>query len=110
MSQQPSPPPQAPTTSRLASLYRSTIVKSYGLGFIGFIIGMKLCDWVMYDGRKHEVEMELMEEEFWRINGEPRHLKPELVESVVQPGKVRKSWIQVVYGKDSYITKEQAED
>lgn len=71
---------------------------------------MKLCDWVFYDPRKHEVEVELMEEEFWKINGEPKHIKPELVESVINVSKLRKSWIQVVYGKDSYISREQAED
>lgn len=74
------------------------------------MVGLKVCDWVMYDPRKHEVEQELMEEQFWKINGQPKFLKPELVQSVIDPNKVRKSWIQVVYGKDSYITKEQAED
>ena len=51
-----------------------------------------------------------MEEEFWKINGEPKYLNPELVPSVIKPNTVRKSWIQVIYGKDSFITKEQAED
>jgi hypothetical protein len=73
------------------------------------MVGVKVCDWVMYDPHKHEVEVEMMEEEFWKINGEPKCIKPELVESVVRPGTLRKSWIQVIYGKDSYVTKEQAE-
>jgi len=50
--------------------------RSYLFGFIGFMVGVKLCDLVMYDSHKHEVDMELMEEEFWKINGEPRYLKP----------------------------------
>ena len=82
--------------------------RSYLFGFLGFMIGVKLCDLVMYDPHKHEVDMELMEEEFWKINGEPKYIKPETVESAIRPGTFRKSWIQVVYGKDSYITKEQA--
>ena len=51
-----------------------------------------------------------MEEEFWKINGEPKYIKPETVQSAIRPGTFRKSWIQVVYGKDSYISKEQAEE
>lgn len=96
--------------SRLSKVYRSTIARSYLFGFLGFMVGMKVCDLIMYDPKKHEMEVELMEEEFWRINGEPKYLKPEVVQSVTNPNKFRKSWIQVVYGKDSYITKEQAED
>lgn len=103
-------PGPAVTPSRLSKLYRSTILKSYFFGFVGFIIGLKVCDWAMYDARKHEVEIEMLEEEFWMINGVPKYIKPQLLESVVHPGKVRQSWIQVVYGKDSYVTKEQAED
>lgn len=48
--------------SRLSKLYRSTLLKSYLFGFVGFMVGLKVCDWVMYDPRKHEVEQELMEE------------------------------------------------
>jgi hypothetical protein len=95
--------------TRLGQIYKSTVVRSYLLGLVGFVVGVKLCDLVFYDARKHEVEIELMEEEFWKINGEPRHLKPELVQSIINPTKVRKSWIQIVYGKDKYISKEQAE-
>ena len=51
----------------------------------------------------------MMEDEFWRINGEPKHIKPELVASAVNPAKIRKSWIQVIYDKDRYITREMAE-
>lgn len=95
--------------SKLYGFYKNTVVKSYLFGFVGFIIGVKLCDLVFYDPRKHEVDIELMEDEFWKINGEPKHLKPELVQSVINSTKIRKSWIQIVYGKDKYITKEQAE-
>ena len=48
-------------SARISKLYRSTILKSYLFGFIGFMIGVKFCDFLMYDGKKHEVEMELME-------------------------------------------------
>lgn len=47
--------------SKLARLYRSTLGKSYVFGFLGFMVGVKLCDWLMYDPKKHEVEKELME-------------------------------------------------
>jgi hypothetical protein len=99
-----------PESSKLAQLYKSTVIRSYALGFVGFIIGVKLCDYFFYDIRKHEVEMELMEDEFWKVNGEPKHLKPELVQSIINPTKIRKSWIQIVYGKDKYLSKEQYED
>lgn len=46
--------------SKLSKVYRSTILRSYAFGFVGFIIGMKLCDWVMYDPKKHEIDVELM--------------------------------------------------
>jgi hypothetical protein len=47
-----------------------------------------------------------MEDEFWSLNGEPKHLKPEIVQSHEDPTKMRKSWIQIIYGKDTYIPKE----
>ena len=97
-------------TSNISKMYRSTILKSYLVGFVGFMIGVKLCDLVMYDAHQHDVEIELMEEEYWKINGQPKYLKPQTVESVIKPGTFRQSYIQVVYGKDSYVTKEQAED
>lgn len=48
--------------SKVSKVYRSTIARSYLFGFIGFIIGMKVCDLLMYDPKKHEQEVELMEE------------------------------------------------
>jgi hypothetical protein len=54
--------------------------------------------------------MELTEDEFWKVNGEPKHIKPELVESIINPTKIRKSRIQIVYGKDKYLSKEKYED
>lgn len=92
----------------MSKLYRNTILRSYLFGFVGFIAGMKLCDWVFYDPKQHDIDIELMEQEFWKINGEPKHIKPDIVASVINPNKLRKSWIQVVYGKDKYISKEQA--
>jgi hypothetical protein len=50
------------TATRLGKLYKSTVIRSYLLGFVGFIVGVKFCDLVFYDSRKHEVEIELMEE------------------------------------------------
>ena len=97
------------SANRWRRLYASTLFRNYAVGAAGFFVGVKLCDAIFYDQRKHEVEVELMEEEFWRINGEPKHIKPELVESVVYPSTVRKSWIQVIYDKDKYITKEMAD-
>jgi hypothetical protein len=43
--------------SKVSKLYRSTIFRSYLLGFVGFIVGMKVCDWIFYDPRKHEVDV-----------------------------------------------------
>ena len=39
--------------TRLGQLYKSTVLRSYFLGFIGFIVGVKACDAVFYDARKH---------------------------------------------------------
>lgn len=64
------------SSERLGKIYKSTVLRSYLLGLVGFVIGAKLCDFIFYDARKHEVEIELMEDEFWKINGEPKHLKP----------------------------------
>ena len=47
--------------SRMARLYRSTLGKSYIFGFLGFMVGVKLCDLLMYNPQKHEIEKELME-------------------------------------------------
>jgi len=44
-------------------------LKHYIFGFIGFMVGVKLCDLIFYNAKKHEVEIEMMEEEFWKING-----------------------------------------
>jgi hypothetical protein len=33
------------------------------------MVGVKLCDLIFYDAKKHEVEIEMMEEEYWKING-----------------------------------------
>lgn len=46
--------------SKVSKLYRSTIFRSYLFGFIGFMIGVKLCDLIFYDPHKHEVDVELM--------------------------------------------------
>lgn len=46
--------------TRLGQLYKSTVARSYLLGFIGFVVGVKVCDLLFYDPRKHEVEIELM--------------------------------------------------
>lgn len=43
--------------SKISKLYRSTLFKSYIFGFVGFMIGVKICDWLMYDPHKHEVEI-----------------------------------------------------
>ena len=41
--------------SRIKQLYRSTLFRSYTLGFLGFILGIKICDLLMYDPKKHEI-------------------------------------------------------
>ena len=62
--------------SKMSNLYRKTLYKSYFAGFLGFLVGVKICDWMMYDPHKHDVAMEEIEEEFWKIHGEPRYLTP----------------------------------
>jgi hypothetical protein len=43
--------------SKVSKLYRSTIMRSYLFGFIGFMIGVKVCDLIFYDPHKHEVDV-----------------------------------------------------
>ena len=48
-----------------------------------------------------------MKYQFWQDNGEPKILKPYIVESDVkeQKGMMRKSWIKIEYEKDKVIKK-----
>lgn len=94
-------------SEKVSSFYKSAWKQKYGFGLIGFLIGVKVCDLIFYDPIKHDREIQMLEEEFWALNGEPTHLKPEIVQSIVNPNKVRKSWIQIIYGKDQYLTKDQ---
>ncbi len=36
-----------PESSKLAQLYKSTVIRSYALEFVGFIIGVKLFDYLL---------------------------------------------------------------
>ena len=46
---------------------------------------------------------EFMEDEYWAKNGEPKMIKPYIVESIT--GGQRKSWIYIMYEKDKLIKK-----
>ncbi len=74
-------------------------------GISGFLLGVKLCDVIFFRPEKYELLRESMEDEYWRINGEPTEIEPELVACIANPLKLRKSWIQIRFGKDNYIRK-----
>lgn len=84
-------------------LYRRDKLFFYGLATLGAVLGMKACDYLFYDEKKHLALRESMEEEFWSIHGEPKHLKPDIVESYLRPGEVRRSWVQITLEKDRYV-------
>ena len=85
--------------------YRRSLKHFYIAGTLGFIVGLKMADWAFYRPEEYEDISEKMEEDYWKTWGEPTELKPELVESKVTPNTLRKSWIQVVYGKDNVVPK-----
>ena len=50
-----------------------------------------------------------MEDSYWEQFGEPKYLKPSITESVDpnKKGVERKSWIDIVYEKDTYVVKKE---
>jgi hypothetical protein len=44
-------------------------VRFFGLGALGFFLGMKLCDYLFYDEKKHIMMREKLEDEFWKKHG-----------------------------------------
>ena len=88
---------------RVAKLYKRDRMFLAGFGMLGVFVGTKICDYLFYDEKKYLIIRETMEDEFWKVNGEPKHIKPKIVESLVHPGKLRKSWIQITLEKDKYI-------
>ena len=43
-------------------LYSNTLIRSYAMGTISFLVGVKLCDYVFYDPLHNQREVEMMEE------------------------------------------------
>lgn len=56
----------------LTNFMRRTKMKTHMMGLGGFLIGMKLADWIFYDHNNLEILREDMEEEFWAKNGKFR--------------------------------------
>lgn len=71
---------------KIHKLYRRDNLYFYTLGALGFMVGFKICDWMFYDEKKYLKIRESMEEEYWKIHGEPKHVKPDIVESLLRPG------------------------
>lgn len=71
---------------RVSNLIRSDNFYFFLLGGLGFFFGTKACDFLFYNERKYLIIRESMEEEYWKVNGEPKHIKPDLVESFLHPG------------------------
>jgi hypothetical protein len=74
---------------RLKNLYSKALKNYYITAFVGFMIGSKLCDIVFYDPTRLEVIREEMEDEFWKANGKPKVIKPQIVPSFADPSKTR---------------------
>lgn len=94
----------------LRSFYARTLVKFNIAGIAGFVLGLKLCDLLIYRERKYELLRESIEDEYWRAHGEPTELEPDVVPCVDNPTKLRKSWIQIKYGKDRYIKRKEKDE
>jgi hypothetical protein len=93
--------------SALTNFLRKTKLKTHFMGLSGFLIGMKLADWVFYDHNALELLREDMEEEFWEQNGKPKFIKSHLVPSFKpgNEGKMRESYIAIVLDKDNRVKK-----
>lgn len=72
---------------------------------LGFVSGIYLFDFIFYDQVYYERIREEMEEEYWKKYGEPKEIEPYYVESLLNPGKMRKSWIHIMYEKDKRVPK-----
>lgn len=77
----------------------------YALSVVGVLAGIKFCDFLYYDEKKLLAVREQMEEDYWKEHGQPKHLKPELVQSLLRPGEMRNTWIKITMGKDKYISR-----
>ena len=89
--------------ARVAKLYKKDRMFMFAFGMLGVFTGAKICDYLFYDEKKYLIIREGMEDEFWKVNGEPKNIKPDIVESHIRPGEMRKSWIQISLEKDRYI-------
>jgi hypothetical protein len=49
-------------TKQINKLYSNTMYRSYFFGLVGFVAGVKLCDAIFYDQRKHDIQIEEMED------------------------------------------------
>ena len=93
--------------TKITSFLNMAYVKMHIVGFTGFYIGCKTCDYFLFDDNKYELIREEMEDEFWKTHGEPVHIKPHIVASC-DPDKedvMRKSWISIIYEKDKWVPK-----
>lgn len=54
---------------KIHQLYKADKVRFFGLGALGFFLGMKLCDYLFYDEKKHIMMREKLEDEFWKKHG-----------------------------------------
>jgi hypothetical protein len=91
--------------SALTSFIKKTKFKTHFFGFCGFLIGVKVADWIFYDQNNLELLREDMEEEFWARNGTPKFIKPHQVPSFKpeNEGKMRDSYIAIVFDKDARV-------
>ena len=88
------------------------LILSHIAALSGFILGAKLCDLFFFDQSKYDAMREDMEDEFWLKYGEPKNIKPYIVNSQKQGQEhvKRKSWIYIMYEKDKVITKKEDMD
>ncbi|CAK57606.1 unnamed protein product (macronuclear) [Paramecium tetraurelia] len=95
-------------TSIIRKFQNETLIKNHVLSFVGFMAGLKLCDYLLFDDKSFQELKEDMEDEFWAHNGEPTQIQPYIVDSV--KGGKRKSWIYIMYEKDQLIKKKDEFD
>lgn len=56
---------QRPTSPKVLRFQNTSLMKMYGAAFLGFYLGLKVCDFFFYDHDSYEVMREQMEDEYW---------------------------------------------